>query len=144
MPTWDEQDDLAFILSESDEEKKVRLETAADPDKSRLRSTADDILDAVDGAAPQKRKNKRLCPKCGGPTKLRGPNVGAGTRVRKCYPCKLEIPVGMVANRTEVRKPALVSRAGPYMGEGGPPLDPNQPVQRRIAEHIRRVKDHEP
>ena len=143
MP-WDNQDDLDFILSESPEELEAKKAVAEDPHGMRMRSSADDILDAVEGQSIRP-KDITLCPLCKGPTKKRGPGVGAGLQSRKCRKCGHEYPTGMVANRAAVRQTMVrVPRAGPYFGEGGPPIDQNQPVQRRIAEHIRRIKDNEP
>ena len=143
MP-WDDKDDLDFILSPSEDEEKAQKEAAADPRSTRMRSNADDILDAVAGHEPQ-RIDKTLCPLCGGNTKIRGPGVGAGVRSRKCRKCGHEYAIGMISSRAApTRLPPRIPQIGPFLGEGGPPLDPNQPVQRRIAEHIRRIKDNEP
>jgi ribosomal protein L37AE/L43A len=142
MP-WDDQDDLAFILSESEEEKTQRVAAAADPRNASARSRADDILDAVSGQEV-KTRDKTLCPQCGAKTVKRGPGVGLGVKTRKCRKCGLEFPVGMVQSRSAPVGPVVSAPGvGPYFGEGGPPMDVNQPVQRRIAEHIRRVKDNE-
>ena len=143
MP-WDDQDDIDFILEESKEEKQAREAAEAPGNQHRMRSVADDILDEVEGQRVKKR-DKTLCPKCGGKTKKRGPGVGAGMQTRKCRSCGHEYATGMVANRAAVHdKPLPVPHRGPFTGEGGPPIDHNQPVQRRIAEHIRRVRDYEP
>ena len=143
MP-WDDQDDLDFILERSKEEEEEEQAAAATPGATGMRSIADDILDEVAGQTVAKR-DKSLCPKCGGATKKRGPGVGPGLQTRKCRSCGHEYAVGMLQNRSDVRRvPEPVPHLGPFTGEGGPPLDPNQPIQRRIAEHIRRARDNEP
>jgi hypothetical protein len=141
MP-MDDQDDLDFILEEGEEERKARLESERGG-HDRTRSKADDILDAVGGVSTE-RKDKTKCPLCGGRTKVRAPGVGRGVKQRKCRDCGHLYAVGMVSRHGAIRQlPPAVPAVGPFLGEGGPPIDGNQPIQRRIAEHIRRVRDHE-
>lgn len=111
------------------------------------RSSADDILDAVSDA-PARTKDSKFCPVCGSTSKRRSARVGNGTIVRRCtnVKCKTEWPVGQQMDRTDPAKgyaPPPRQRA-PFVGEGGPPIDRHQPIQRRLAEHIRRARDHEP
>jgi hypothetical protein len=137
----DDLDDLDFILSDSEEEKQAKQESSSVL-RPHMRSAADDILDAVAGQRVG-RVDLTKCPLCEGPTKVRGPTVGVGMRSRKCKKCGHQYAIGMMSERTEVDKPPLVPQVGPFDGEGGPPIDANQPIQRRLAEYIRRVRDHE-
>jgi hypothetical protein len=156
MSTWDDQypeDDDEDALAPSEEELKAEkeraeAETTGTPTQ-RGRSTADDILDAVAGRPHGARRNPTTCPLCGSSSKRRAPGVGGGVVMRKCTnaKCRNEWPQGMLGERAEIPPvppdPAMGS-FGPYHGEGGPPIDPHQPIQRRLSEFIRRARDHEP
>jgi hypothetical protein len=143
-------DDDPFALSEEEIrrelEARAQKELGLSPLRGRhVRSTADDILDAVSGAPPRPAIPKGHCPLCNSPSKVRGPGVGNGVVRRRCTngACRNEWPVGQRSTRVESRPPPTRTSSGPYYGEGGPPIDRNQPVHRRIAERLRRAKDHE-
>jgi len=146
----DRMDDEPYLsdedLEESEEERRGRTEAVRKSGTKHLRSSADDILDAIDGS-PARPPRRTDCPLCSSPTKMRGPGVGAGVIVRRCTnpSCRNEFPVGMARERAEIPPlPPDPGLLGPYTGEGGPPIDRNQPIHRRLAEHIRRIRDREP
>jgi hypothetical protein len=116
------------------------------------RSNADAVLDAVAGRAPFKRRDPRLCPKCGSASKTRGSVIGTQTLTRRCQnpKCKNEFMTGSIRNNIEVPppppNPMLLGgpyKGGPDRGIGRPPIDPYEPINRRVAEVIRRSVDED-
>lgn len=122
--------------------QQARTEEPTNP-RHGSRTAVDDILDAVDSSTARKAIPEWECPKCGGNSKVRGPGVGRGAMFRRCTDCHFEWPMYQRAAREEVRPVPIRPSpfAGPYRGEGGPPIDPNQPIQRRITERMRRIVD---
>lgn len=153
--SWiDPFDDLPPDFFEDEEVSETSfaepIEDARQPKRagSAQRSAADEILDAVSNVRPRKILPADICPKCESAARKRGPTVGPGMVTMKCRnpACRFEWPHGQVQERMEVLPVPVLPispTAGPYRGEGGPPMDPNQPINRRLAEHIRRVRDHE-
>jgi hypothetical protein len=124
--------------------------TSASSTGEARRSNADDVLDAVAGRAPFKRRDPRLCPKCGSATKQRGTTIGTQTITRRCQnaKCKNEYAVGSIRNNIDVPppppNPMLLGgpyKGGPDRGIGRPAIDPYEPINRRVAEVIRRSVD---
>jgi hypothetical protein len=147
---WDDEDDN---FEPSQEELEAARKLAEAPAQTRAigatpgRSNVDDILDTVSDTPKKKAVPKGHCPLCGTIAKVRGPRVGSGTRTLRCQnpKCRNEWPTGQRITREEVPPvPPRPGTFGPYTGEGGPPIDANQPLNRRLAEHIRRARDHEP
>lgn len=116
------------------------------------RSSADDVLDAVMG---RKRiaKDLRLCTVCGSATKIRGNTLMMTTLTRRCTnrKCRTEFPVVSQQIRTAMPPvpPLQTIPGGPFTrgpnrgSTAPPPIDPNQPIHRRLSEIIRRVSDDE-
>lgn len=148
--SYPDLDDDLFELSEEEKEAARKREAGGEVvERASNRSAADDILDAVSGSDTSGHQpNRANCPKCGGHSKTRGPGVGRGMRTRRCRKCGHEWPVGMISERAEVPPvpplPPQLGGGGPFHGESGPPIDANQPIHRRLAEHTRRARDHEP
>ena len=118
---------------------------------SARRSAADEVLDAVVGRSPAARSSKK-CPTCGGSTKTRNGSVGMTTvtrvcRNRACTAFGVEVPVASVKSRVGLPPPFPdpMIHGGPYPvgpnrgGSSSPPIDHNQPVQRRLSEFMRRI-----
>jgi hypothetical protein len=123
-----------------------RFAKTAGPSEGR-RTNADDVLDAISGRAPAKKWDRIHCPLCGADTKLRAASLGVQTNTRRCQnpKCKNEFPVASVRNNLDVPppppNPLLLGgpfKGGPDRGVGRPPIDINEPIQRRIAEVVRR------
>jgi hypothetical protein len=115
------------------------------------RSAADAVLDAVVGKTPTAASSKK-CPTCGGNTKTRNATVGMTTVARVCRnkACSahgIEVPVASVKSRVALPPtfPDPMIHGGPYPvgpnrgGSSAPPIDHNQPVQRRLSEFTRRI-----
>lgn len=111
------------------------------------RSNADDVIDAIAGGSIVHWKRlPHVCPRCeSNNTRTRKPGVGRGVARRRCRDCRNEWAVGMSPERAEVDAPPPdLAFIGPYSGESGPPIDHNQPFNRRVAEVMRRATTNEP
>lgn len=134
-------------------------EVAAAAEASRLRAEgqsptarhtqADAIVEAVTGVV-REPVDRTKCPVCGSPTKLRGNTVCAGTSTRRCTnrDCRNEFAVASTRSRVDIppARPDPVLHGGPYPigpnrgGTSAPPIDPQQPIHRRLSEFGRRYR----
>lgn len=139
-------DNLAPSEEELTAARELEMARESATHTRRGRSTADDILDAVSDSDTRPIRPPGHCPLCGSPSKLRTAGVGRGTIVRRCtnVSCRNEWPVGQAVDKTEPYRLPSRKSSGPYAGEGGPDMDKNQPIRRKLAERARRAKTHEP
>jgi len=116
------------------------------------RTAADEILDAVSGHQPQVQHDMRKCPKCGAEAKQLPTSIGNTTVKRRCLDnkCRHEFMVAATRVRIDVPPPPPnpMINGGPFKGNpdrggGRPPIDPYEPIHRRVAEVIRRSTDED-
>ena len=142
----DEDVDLTKEEVEATERAARARAQGQSPDAKR--SSADEVLDAVSGRVV-KKQDLTKCPLCGSRTKVRGNTTSMTTVTRRCTnaACKNEYPVASVRSRTAMPPmfPDPMIHGGPYpigpnRGNSSlPPIDPYQPVQKRLSEFARRI-----
>ena len=110
------------------------------------RSGADDILDKLDGKRRPTGRKPHECPVCGSNSKVRSSGVSMGPVTRRCVSpeCRNEWAQGMRGRITEPHSMPVARSSGPFFGEGGPTVERDQPVHRKISEYQRRMKRNEP
>lgn len=147
-------DDEDSLLPTEEEAKAVagaQQARAEGRSTDQRRSSADEVLDAVAGVDTTPRRSSTKCPLCGSPTKVRGMTAMMTTLTRRCTnrACKNEFPVASVKSRTAMPPmfPDPMIHGGPYPigpnrgGSSAPPIDPNQPINRRLSEFQRRIRN---
>ncbi len=115
------------------------------------RTLVDDVLDAGRPGSARPH-DMRLCPLCGSTTRQRPTEIGCQTVTRRCAnkACRHEYAVSSTRVLVDVPppppNPLLLGgpyKGGPDRGGGKPPIDPNEPIHRRVAEVMRRMTDDE-
>lgn len=119
-----------FFEDEGDDKPVV---PAPVPHDNRVgRSSADDIIDAVEGI--KKPPKRSTCPACESTNiTFRGSSLSGGTRRLKCRDCGVEIPVATVQSAAVVMGPTRASR-GPFYGRPKPKPSKHNPPHRRALE----------
>jgi len=144
-----------YPIQDAEEDPQPLPENASAPSVvaspiDQRRTAADAVLEALEGRTRPVVHDVTKCPLCGAPTKRRPTAIGVTTITRRCTngKCRNEFAIASTRVLVDVPPPPpnpLVLggpyKGGPDRGGGRPPIDPNEPMNRRLAEVIRRIND---